>query len=63
MNIDHIRIIRNEDIETVLIGVPKGHKHLRVCMKLKDNSAMIFQEATIANILCAYVTIKTHPKN
>ena len=63
MNIDHIRIIRNEDIETVLIGVPKGHKHLRVCMKLKDNSAMIFQEATIANILRAYVTIKTHQKN
>jgi len=59
---DHIRIIRNEDIERVLIGVPKGHKHLRVCMKLKNNSAMIFQEATIANILRAYITIKTHPK-
>jgi len=57
-----IRIIRNADIEKVLIGIPKGHKHLRVCMKLKNNSAMIFQEATIANILRAYVTIKTHPK-
>jgi len=57
-----IRIIRNDDIEKVLIGAPKGHKHLRVCMKLKDNSAMIFQEATIANILRAYVTIETHPK-
>jgi hypothetical protein len=30
-------------------------------MKLKDNSAMIFQEATMANILRAYVTVKTHP--
>lgn len=56
-----IRIIRNEDVERVLIGVPKGHKHLRVYMKLKDNSAMIFQEATMANILRAYLTIKTHP--
>ena len=46
----------------MLIGVPKGHKHLRVCMKLKNNSAIIFQEATIANILRAYVTIKTHPE-
>jgi hypothetical protein len=27
-----IRIIRNEDIEKVLIGIPKGHKHLRVCV-------------------------------
>lgn len=44
------------------MGVPKGHKHPRVCMKLKNNSAIIFQEATIANILRAYVTIKTHPK-
>jgi hypothetical protein len=57
-----IRIIRNEDIEKVLIGVPKGHKHLRVCMKLKNNSAIIFQEATIAKILRAYVTVRTHPK-
>jgi hypothetical protein len=56
-----IRIIRNEDIETVLIGVPKGHNHLRVCMKLKNNSAIIFQEATMANILRAYVTTKTRP--
>lgn len=43
-----IRIIRNEDIEKVIIGVPKGHKHLRVCMKLRNNSAIVFQEATIA---------------
>lgn len=55
-----IRIIRNNDIETVLIGVPKGHKHIRLCIKLKDKSTMIFQEATVANILRAYATIKTH---
>jgi len=34
---DPIRIIRNEDIEKVPIGVPKGHKHLRVYVKLKNN--------------------------
>lgn len=55
------RIIRNEDIKRVLIGVPKGHKHLRIYMKLKGDAALIFQEATIANILRAYLTIKTHP--
>jgi len=37
------RIIRNEDLERVLLGVPKARKHLRVYMKLKDN-----QEATMA---------------
>lgn len=56
-----VKIIRNEDVEKVLIGVPKGHKHLRVCVKLKDNSALVFQEATIANVLRAYITLKTHP--
>ena len=43
----------------MLIGVPKGYKYLRVYMKLKD-AALILQEATIANILRAYLTIKTH---
>jgi len=56
-----IHVIRNEDVQRVLLGVPKGHKHLRVCIQLKDNSVLIFQEATIANILRSYVTIKTHP--
>jgi predicted hydrolase (HD superfamily) len=56
-----VKIIRNEDVEKVLIGVPKGHKHLRVYLKLRDDSGLIFQEATIANILRAYVTVTTHP--
>ena len=53
-------VIRNEDIEQVIIGKPKGHKHLRMCLKLKDKT-LILQEATIANISRAYITIKTHP--
>jgi predicted hydrolase (HD superfamily) len=56
-----VKIIRNKDIEKVLMGVPRGHKHLRVYVKLRDDSALIFQEATIANILRAYVNIRTHP--
>lgn len=56
-----IQIIRNEDVNQVLVGTPEGHKHLRVCMKLKNESTMIFQEATIANISRAYITMKTHP--
>ncbi|MFQ5758082.1 MAG: hypothetical protein ACE5IF_00225 [Candidatus Bathyarchaeia archaeon] len=56
-----IHIIRNEDVEKVLIGAPKNHKHLRICMKLKNGTILVFQEATIANISRAYVTLKTHP--
>jgi len=53
-------VIRNEDVEEILIGVPKNHKHLRICLKIK-NKTLIFQEATIANLVRAYITIKTHP--
>ena len=56
-----IRIIRNEDVDRVLVGVPEGHKHLRISMELKNGLVLIFQEATIANILRACTTVKTHP--
>jgi len=59
--LNKIHVIRNEDIEKVLMGVPEDHRHLRICVKLKNESALIFQEATIANILRAYITIKTDP--
>ena len=55
------RIIRNEDVNKILVGVPEGHKHLRLSMKLKNGLILIFQEATIANILRVYTTVKTHP--
>jgi hypothetical protein len=56
-----IRTIRNEDVNKILIGIPEGHKHLRLSMKLKNGLVLIFQEATIANILRVYTTVKTHP--
>ena len=55
-----IDVIRNQDIKRVLIGTPKGHKHLRICIELKNGNNIIFQEATIANISRAYITLKTH---
>jgi hypothetical protein len=59
---EKVQIVRNEDVEKVLMGVPQGHKHLRVCTKLKTGTSLIFQEATIASISRAYVTLKTHPR-
>jgi len=56
-----VNAIRNQDIRRVLIGIPKGHKHLRICIELKNGTNLVFQEATIANISRAYVTLKTHP--
>jgi len=60
--VENIFIIRNKDVKRVLMGVPKGHKHHRCVIELKDGKFLIFHEATIANIVRAYVTIKTHPQ-
>ena len=56
-----IRTIRNEDVNKILIGIPEGHKHLRIFIRLKNGLVLVFQEATIANILRVYTTVKTHP--
>jgi len=57
-----IEYIKNSDVSRALIGVPKGHRHLRVILILKDKRVLIFSEATIANLTRAYVNIKTHPE-
>jgi len=55
-------IIRNEDVKELMVEVPEGHTHLRVSLVLHDGSEMVFQEATVANLVRAYITLKTHPR-
>ena len=55
-------VIRNEDVRELLIQAPEGHAHLRTTMTLQDGTELTFQEATIANLVRAYVSLKTHPK-
>ena len=52
--------IRNDDIKEVLIEIPEGHKHIRTKIVLHDNTEFILQEATIASIVRAYITVRTH---
>lgn len=56
-----VRYVRNCDVKKILLGVPAGHKHLRLAVELADDKILIFSEATIANIVRAYICIKTHP--
>ncbi len=53
--------IPNDEITEVLLEVPSGHTHLRTRLLLRDGSELVFQEATIANIVGAYTAIRTHP--
>lgn len=55
-------IIRNEDIKRVIAEIPVGHRHLRTTIVLADGMELIFQEAAIANVVRAYVRVKTHPR-
>lgn len=53
--------IRNEDVESVVVEVPGGHRHVRTRVRLLDGTELTFQEATVSNIVRAFVTVKTHP--
>jgi len=55
-------ILRNKDLRKVLMGIPRGHKHIRMIIKLSNGSVFVFHEATIASIVRAYINIITHPQ-
>lgn len=55
-------ILRNEDIKEIIAEIPEGHKQLRTRIILQDGTDITLQEATVANIVRAYINIKTHPE-
>ncbi len=55
-------IITNEEVKELIAEIPEGHKHLRTAIMLHNGQAFTFQEATLANLVRAYITVKTHPK-
>jgi hypothetical protein len=54
--------IRNEDIKEILVGIPEGHRHIKTKITLWDDTELVLQEAAVANIVRAYITVKTHPQ-
>ncbi len=54
-------LIRNEDIKELIAEIPEGHKHLRTTIVLQDGTEFVLQEAAIANLVRAYIMVKTHP--
>ncbi len=51
----------NSAIRRILYGHPLGHKHSRLVVELKDGRRLVFSEATVANIVRAYISVVTHP--
>ena len=58
----HSRILANDDIAEIIVATPEGHQHLRTIFKLQNGETIVFQEATVANLVRAYISIKTHPQ-
>lgn len=56
-------IIGNEDVIAVRVEVPEGHRHIRTTIVMRDGAEFVFQEATMANIVRAFITVKTDPVN
>ena len=54
-------IIKNEDVARVTTEIPEGHRHIRTTIVLGDGTELVFQEATIANLVRSYIAVKTHP--
>ncbi len=55
-------IIANEEVKEVSVEIPEGHRHLRTTIALHDGRSFTFQEAAVANLVRAYITVKTHPQ-
>jgi len=56
-------IIANEDVKQLTAEIPDGHIHIRTTITFADGKELTFQEATIANLVRAYITVKTHPES
>ncbi len=54
--------IPNEEIERVVVEVPEGHVHIRTTLVLRDGTEFTLQEAAMANMVRAFLTVKTHPR-
>ena len=55
-------IISNEEVKELIAEIPEGHKHVRTTIVLHDGKEFTFQEATVANLVRAYISVKTHPQ-
>lgn len=58
---DASKVLRNEDVTEIVTEIPAGHRHLRTTLTLADGSSITFQEATVAAIVRAYISVKTDP--
>ncbi|WP_088334724.1 hypothetical protein [Methanopyrus sp. KOL6] len=55
------QVFSNYDVVRAKVGVPERHRHIRTEIEIRDGRKIVFQEATMSNLLRAFVTVKTRP--
>jgi len=60
-NLSEETVFGTEDILALEVAVPDGHRHLRARLTLADGRTLVFQEATLAALARAWVTVKSDP--
>ncbi len=61
-NYQELKIYRNTDIKRVIAFIPPGHVHTRILIETRNGEVLVFQEATIAGVIRAYVNVSLHPQ-
>uniref|UniRef100_A0A7C3SKY7 Uncharacterized protein n=1 Tax=Thermofilum pendens TaxID=2269 RepID=A0A7C3SKY7_THEPE len=54
------KVYRNDEVKRVVAFIPRGHAHVRLLLELRDQ-AIILNEATLAAITRAYLSVLLHP--
>jgi len=55
-----VKVYSNEDVEEIVAAIPQNHRHIRVLIRFRDQE-IVLQEATVAAITRAYLSILLHP--
>lgn len=55
-----VKIYRNNDVEELIIAIPRNHKHIRLLIKFKDQ-AILLNEAVVSAIVKSYLLITLDP--
>jgi hypothetical protein len=55
-------LLRNRHVARVVVGIPEGHEHIRARIESDGGDVITLQEATLAALVRAYLSVSTHPQ-
>jgi hypothetical protein len=55
-------LLRNRHVARVVVGIPDGHEHIRARIESDGGDVITLQEATLAALVRAYLSVSTHPQ-